>query len=123
MRAQTAGAHHMAHCAGCPKKRLPQGTVSSGTDPRLLQSLWSQPLRGSVEDFRGRGTSEQQAYDEWKAAVGNTKMDHLLKDGWIPFLSSLSHPDPDLHLLHGVATELFEIAAKSKDSARLNAFQ
>ena len=116
-------------------------------------------LRKKVEDIRGRSGSDQQAYNEWKAAVGNTKMDHLLKDGWLPFLRSLSQPDP--HLWHGVATdfheinhrgrldaafwimeqrecdratasdfirgfiatELFEIAAKSKDTLRLNAFQ
>lgn len=116
-------------------------------------------LRQKVEEIRGRGASEQQAYNEWKTAVGNTKMDHLLKDCWLPFLRSLSHPDP--YLWHGVTTdfheinyrgrldaafwileqrecdratasdfirgfvanELFESAAKSNDTARLNAFQ
>lgn len=119
----------------------------------------SLPCAKKVEDIRGQGASEQQAYNEWKTAVGNTKMDHLLKEGWLPFLRGLSQPDP--HLWHGIATdfheithrgrldaafwileqrecdratasdfirgfiatELFEIAAKSNDRARLNAFQ
>ncbi|THD84850.1 hypothetical protein E7811_03750 [Aliigemmobacter aestuarii] len=116
-------------------------------------------LRKKVEELRRRDASDRQAYSEWMAAVGNTNMDHLLKDGWIPFLRSLSHPDP--YLWHGIATdfhdidhrgrleaafwileqpecdratasdfirgfvanELFEIAAKTKDTARLSAFQ
>lgn len=115
-------------------------------------------LRKKVEDIRGKGASDRQAHDEWKAAVGNTKMGHLLKDGWIAFLQSLPHPDP--YLWHGVATdfheinhrgrldaafwileqpecdratasdfirgfvatELFEIAAKSNDAPRLTKF-
>ena len=116
-------------------------------------------LRQEVEDIRRKNASQLRAHDGWKAAGGDAKLDHLLKDGWIPFLRSLPQPDP--YLWHGVATdfheinhrgrleaafwildqpecdratasdfirgfvanELFEIAVKGKDTARLKAFQ
>ena len=64
-------------------------------------------MRSQVEAIQVGNLSDQQAFAAWKAAVGNTNMTHLLKDGWIPFLRSLPHPDPILW--HGVATDFHEI--------------
>lgn len=65
-------------------------------------------LRAAVDAIYAEQTRRDDAYQEWRDAVGDTCMDHLLGDGWIAFLQGL--PGPDIHLWHAVATDHHEIS-------------
>lgn len=71
-------------------------------DPAPLRAL-----RQRVIDWKNRQKAGQTEYDAWLAHVGDPQMDHLVADGWGPFLAAQPAPDPDLW--HQVVTDFHDI--------------
>lgn len=79
-----------------------EALLADVADPAPLRAL-RQRIAAQKADRKGA----RAEYAAWLAHVGTPSMDHLLKDGWIAFLSGL--PEPDTFLWHAVATDFHDI--------------
>ncbi|MEP1638749.1 MAG: hypothetical protein ABJJ99_20180 [Ascidiaceihabitans sp.] len=72
-------------------------------------------MRKIVDDWYAARAAKDTAYQEWLVEVGEMDQTHLLKDGWIAFLESLS--GSDIHLWHGIATDFHDLFGDRLDAA------
>lgn len=64
-------------------------------------------VRAKVDAIYAERDRAKEAYQAWQEHVGDLDMDHLVADGWIPFLEGL--PGPDINLWNGIATDFHEM--------------
>lgn len=106
--AETRSLYQLAQYALAPvSEDERQVFLKDVVDPTLFVAL-----RQKVVQIQTGKQVARRDFEAWKAAVGNTDMTHLLKDGWIAFLRSLDAPDPVLW--HGVATDFHGIEARGR---------
>lgn len=81
-------------------------------DPAPLRAL-----RQRVIDWKSRQKAGQTDYAAWLAHVGDPQMDHLVADGWVPFLAAQPAPDPGLW--HQVVTDFHDIVVDGRLEAAI----
>lgn len=89
----------------------PLDWVSEAENEALLADVadtdYLRALRQRIVARKAGAAAAKADYAAWRAHVGDPSMAHLLKDGWIAFLSS--QPEPDTLLWHSVATDFLDI--------------
>ena len=89
------------------RRRFMEGVADTQAFPRMMASL---------EENSAKTRAMKERADSWRDSIGGSDdADHLLADGWLPFLKSLD--GPDIVLWHQIATEFHELAGERLDAA------
>ena len=102
--------HMYVDPSGEDRETPPQIQLRDIQDVALFHSL-----RHRVDTWYSARAAEKTAYEAWLNEIGGGSMNHLLANGWGPFLKG--QPDVDAELWHGIAANLDQI----EENGRLKA--